>query len=37
MTEWRASGTVERISTPSKLARARALGYKAKPGFVIVR
>jgi large subunit ribosomal protein L15e len=37
MTEWRASGTVERISTPSKLARARALGYKAKPGFVTVR
>ncbi len=37
MTEWRASGTVERISAPTKLARARALGYKAKPGFVIVR
>lgn len=37
MTEWRASGTVERIPTPTKLARARALGYKAKPGFVIVR
>ncbi|MCL5408020.1 MAG: 50S ribosomal protein L15e [Candidatus Thermoplasmatota archaeon] len=37
MTEWRASGTVERISTPTKLSRARALGYKAKPGFVVVR
>ena len=35
MTEWRASGTVERISTPTKLSRARALGYKAKPGFVV--
>lgn len=37
MTEWRASGTVERITRPTKLSRARALGYKAKPGFVIVR
>ncbi len=37
MTEWRASGAVERISTPTKLSRARALGYKAKPGFLVVR
>lgn len=37
MTQWRASGTVERLSTPTKLSRARALGYKAKPGFVVVR
>jgi len=37
MTAYRASGTVERISTPTKLSRARALGYKAKPGFVVVR
>lgn len=37
MTEWRSSGTIERIPIPTKLARARALGYKAKSGFVIVR
>lgn len=37
MTGWRASGTVERVPKPTKLSRARALGYKAKPGFVITR
>jgi large subunit ribosomal protein L15e len=37
MTEWRAAGAIERVETPTKLARARELGYKAKPGFVIVR
>lgn len=35
--EWRKQKTVERIEKPSKLDRARALGYKAKPGFVVVR
>jgi large subunit ribosomal protein L15e len=34
---WRKQHTVERIEKPSKLERARALGYKAKPGFVVVR
>lgn len=37
MTEWRASGTIERVSSPTKIAKARQLGYKAKPGFVTVR
>ncbi len=37
MADWRSSGTVERVSKPTKIARARALGYKAKPGFVIAR
>ncbi|MEM5766335.1 MAG: 50S ribosomal protein L15e [Candidatus Aenigmatarchaeota archaeon] len=37
LVEWRKQKTVERIEKPSKLDRARALGYKAKPGFVVVR
>ncbi|MEM4152672.1 MAG: 50S ribosomal protein L15e [Candidatus Pacearchaeota archaeon] len=35
--EWRKSETVVRVDKPTRLDRARALGYKAKPGFVIVR
>lgn len=35
--EWRKQKTVERVEKPTKLDRARALGYKAKPGFVVVR
>jgi len=35
--EWRRQPTVVRIDKPTRLDRARALGYKAKPGFVIVR
>lgn len=29
--------TIERLERPSRLDRARRLGYKAKPGFVVVR
>jgi len=35
--EWRKSESVVRIEKPTRLDRARSLGYKAKPGFVIVR
>ena len=34
---WRHGSTIERIERPSRLNRARALGYKAKQGFVVVR
>ncbi|MEM7826881.1 MAG: 50S ribosomal protein L15e [Candidatus Aenigmatarchaeota archaeon] len=35
--KWRKAKVVERIEKPSKINRARSLGYKAKQGFVIVR
>ncbi len=35
--KWRKQHTVERIDKPTKPARARALGYKAKKGFVVAR
>ncbi|MEM2213947.1 MAG: 50S ribosomal protein L15e [Candidatus Nezhaarchaeales archaeon] len=35
--EWRREPTVVRIEKPTRLNRARALGYKAKQGFVVVR
>jgi large subunit ribosomal protein L15e len=35
--EWRKQHTVERIERPTRLDRARKLGYKAKQGFVIAR
>ncbi len=34
---WREQHTVERIETPTRLERARALGYKAKQGHVMAR
>ena len=34
---WRKQHTVERIEKPTKLARARTLGYKAKPGYALAR
>ena len=34
---WRRGKTVERVERPSRLDRARALGYKAKQGYVVVR
>jgi large subunit ribosomal protein L15e len=37
MTEWRASEAVVKLDKPLRLDRARALGYKDKKGFVIVR
>jgi large subunit ribosomal protein L15e len=37
LVEWRKQPTVVRVDKPTRLDRARALGYKAKQGFVIVR
>jgi len=35
--EWRKEPAIVRIDKPTRLNRARALGYKAKQGFVVVR
>ncbi|MGB9684382.1 MAG: 50S ribosomal protein L15e [Candidatus Bathyarchaeales archaeon] len=35
--EWRKQPTIIRVEKPTRLDRARKLGYKAKQGFVIVR
>ncbi len=35
--QWRREGATERVERPTRLDRARALGYKAKQGYVIVR
>ncbi len=35
--EWRKQHTVERIDKPTRLDRARALGYKAKQGYLLAR
>lgn len=37
MTEWRKSPVIIKVEKPLRLDRARALGYKAKKGFVVVR
>jgi len=37
MTEWRKGKTVEKIEKPTRIDRARALGYKAKKGIVVAR
>jgi large subunit ribosomal protein L15e len=37
ISEWRKEPVVKRIEKPTRLDRARALGYKAKQGFVLVR
>ncbi|MFA5019990.1 MAG: 50S ribosomal protein L15e [Candidatus Pacearchaeota archaeon] len=37
MVEWRKSDSVVKIEKPLRLDRARALGYKAKKGFVVAR
>ena len=34
---WRQEGAVTRIERPTRLDRARGLGYKAKPGYIVVR
>ncbi|HOT93621.1 MAG TPA: 50S ribosomal protein L15e [Methanoregulaceae archaeon] len=34
---WRREGTVVRIARPTRLDRARALGYRAKQGVIVVR
>lgn len=35
--EWRRAPAVERVEKPTRLDRARSLGYKAKEGFVVAR
>ena len=35
--QWRTEGATVRIDRPTRLDRARSLGYKAKQGFVVVR
>jgi large subunit ribosomal protein L15e len=37
LVEWRKQGVVTRIEKPTNIKRARALGYKAKQGFIVVR
>jgi len=37
MTEWRASSVFTKVDKPLRIDKARALGYKDKKGFVIVR
>jgi len=37
MIQWRAGQVIEKVDKPLRLDRARALGYKAKNGFSIVR
>ena len=34
---WRKESTLKRLERPSRLDRARTLGYKAKQGFVVIR
>ncbi|MDY6778307.1 MAG: 50S ribosomal protein L15e [Candidatus Nanohaloarchaea archaeon] len=35
--EWRDEPRIKRIDNPTRLAKARSLGYKAKPGYVLIR
>lgn len=37
MREWRKGGAIMRVDHPTKLARARTLGYRAKQGIIVVR
>ncbi len=37
ISSWKNSRTVERVANPTNPLRARALGYKAKKGYVVVR
>jgi len=37
MVQWRKQPTVVRIPKPTRLDKARQLGYKAKPGIIVVR
>ena len=37
LVEWRRQSTIKRIERPTRLDRARKLGYKAKQGFVMAR
>jgi len=35
--EWRKESVIQRVERPTRLDRARSLGYKAKKGYVVVR
>ena len=35
--KWRRSPSTVRVKRPTRIDRARSLGYKAKPGFIVVR
>lgn len=35
--QWRREDTITRVKRPLRIDRARALGYRAKPGYVVVR
>lgn len=35
--EWRQQNAITRIERPTRIAKARSLGYKAKPGIIMVR
>lgn len=37
LTLWRKQNTITRISSPSRIPRARRLGYKSKNGIIVVR
>ncbi|OYT36448.1 50S ribosomal protein L15e [Candidatus Pacearchaeota archaeon ex4484_71] len=37
MVSWRKNGVFARVENPTRLDRARSLGYKAKKGYVIIR
>ncbi len=37
LVEWRNSDSIERVEHPTRIDRARSLGYRAKQGFVIAR
>ena len=37
MQEWRREGSVVRIERPTRIDRARSLGYKAKQGIAVAR
>ncbi len=37
MTKWRSDSSIVKIEKPTRLNRARSLGYKAKKGFVVAR
>ena len=35
--EWRKQGTITKLDRPTRIDRARSLGYKAKQGFIVAR
>ncbi len=37
LSEWRSHGVVERLERPTRIDRARSLGYRAKQGFLVAR